>query len=189
MLVPRIGILSGTLELRRTVWPLEAGIVILCLARLAQQTALRASAFKVPRGSGCDISQECAFKRFERTSARLPVCQNRNVPWTELPWYNWVRRSPDGKSTMGCLEQPAIPRIPNLAQLFEEEMALSCCANAPKDWHFWAELLKEGQRRSWVACRRCAPGGQKLVPRCPAPLKNQPDLTPGSQLPGIEAAE
>jgi hypothetical protein len=90
---------------------------------------------------------------------------------------------------MGCLEQPAIPRIPNLAPLFEEEMALSCCANAPKDWHFWAELLKEGQRRSWVACWRCARGGQKLVPRCPAPLKNQPDLTPGSQLPGIEAAE
>ena len=26
---------------------------------------------------------------FERTSARLPVCQNRDVLWTELRWYNW----------------------------------------------------------------------------------------------------
>ncbi len=88
MLVTRIGTWIGTLELRRTVEPLEAGIVILCLARLVQQTALRASAIKVPRGIGCDISHECATKMFERTSVTLSVCQNRDVLWPELRWYN-----------------------------------------------------------------------------------------------------
>src|SRR5271169_677853 len=36
--------------------------------------------------------------------------------------------------------------------------------NAPRDCNFGAEFRKEGQRHSWVACRRCAPGLHKLVP-------------------------
>ena len=44
---------------------------------------------KVPRYDGRYLSREFASKMFERTLARLSVCQNRDVLWTELHRYNW----------------------------------------------------------------------------------------------------
>jgi hypothetical protein len=64
--------------------------MILCLARLVAADNPSSLCIKVLRGSGYDISQECASEMFERTSARLPVCQNRDVLWIEL---RWVRRT------------------------------------------------------------------------------------------------
>jgi len=48
---------------------------------------------------------------FEGTSARLPVCQNRDVLWTELRWYNdlyaAISRSVHRDQAPGSLEQEA----------------------------------------------------------------------------------
>jgi hypothetical protein len=48
---------------------MEAGIVILCLmVRLAQPTAVQASALKYREAADDDLSQECASKMGERAT-------------------------------------------------------------------------------------------------------------------------